>query len=138
MSAGVPPSRSCGVYRAPVDVQALRASSTAAGSTWFSLELGAVRDKSALLAECARSLALPPSFGANWDALSDCLRDGSWRPAAGCVLHFRDAAAFVRAAPDDYGILVEILREAARYWGARQTPWVALVDDAPSLPEYPA
>jgi RNAse (barnase) inhibitor barstar len=37
-----------------------------------------LRAREALFAALSRALNLPSYFGANWDALSDCLRDLSW------------------------------------------------------------
>ena len=75
--------------------------------------LSACGDKNALLAACRRDLVLPGHFGANWDALADCLGDLSWRPAAGYVLVFRGAERLARDAPEVLAVLAEVLRAAA-------------------------
>src|SRR2546421_813219 len=98
------PSRS-GVYRttrADVVEDAVR-------DTRFNYARIALKDvqaKEALLAAIAQSLGFPQWFGANWDALEDCLTDLSWREAQGHVFVFE---AFQEVGPDDLGILIDIL-----------------------------
>jgi RNAse (barnase) inhibitor barstar len=115
-----------GVYRAPsvdVVVDAVRASG---------LDLAHIRfaEKAALLKNIATALAFPSWFGANWDALEDCLADLSWREAGGYVLLFEQAQA-----GDDFGVLADVLRSAAEYWAGRGKPFFAVfVDPAHRLP----
>lgn len=46
--------------------------------------------KELLFAELARRLRFPDYFGANWDALWECIRDLSWLPEGPVVLKHRD------------------------------------------------
>jgi hypothetical protein len=66
-----------GVYR--VDVAMLPGTLAAAlrscGAASSLLDTTGVHDKAGFLARCARDLELRPSFGRNWDALADVLRD---------------------------------------------------------------
>jgi RNAse (barnase) inhibitor barstar len=57
----------------------------------------------------ARGLALPDYFGANWDALADCLTDLEWVPAKGYVLVLRGLAGIARQSPKDYAMLLDVL-----------------------------
>ena len=86
-------------------------------------------DKMKLLNNIAAALEFPHWFGANWDALEDCLTDLSWREAAGHVL------LFDRAKPgDDLGVLIDVLRSSAEYWAGRGKPFFAVfVDPAREL-----
>lgn len=43
-------------------------------------------DKQSLLAGIAQALEFPDYFGANWDALEECLGDMSWREGRICLL----------------------------------------------------
>lgn len=126
-----------GVFRAPADTRAARESAARAGCAWFTLDLGRIREKPSLLAECGRGLGLPKTFGDNWDALADCLQDWSWQPAPGYVLHLRDARVFAASAPAEYRTLVEILGGAAEYWAGKSKPFIALVDGDDALSPYP-
>ncbi len=96
-------------------------------------DLADCKDKHELLRRMAASLALPATFGHNWDALADCLRDLSWLPAWGHVLVFAHADALRRAAPADFDILLGVLDDAATFACDHDAPWfafLALPDDA--------
>lgn len=51
------------------------------------LDGAAIASREALLDACATALEFPGWYGRNWDALADCLRDLSWLPADGYLLH---------------------------------------------------
>lgn len=129
MSPTLPAPHRSGIYRAPANIAAARASVTAAGVIWLDVDLARVRAKTELLEVFGRSCGSPPSFGANWDALADALQDFSWRPGSGYVLHLRDAAAASRALGAHWPKLVEILAEAAIYWKGLGKPFIVFMDD---------
>ena len=96
------------------------------------IDLHGCRDRHALLQRLALALALPASFGHNWDALADCLRDLSWLPAWGHVLLFEHADGLRHAAAADFEILLGILDDAATFASEQDKPWfafLALPDD---------
>lgn len=129
-----------GVYLAPADVAALRAATIRAKFAWFELETAGARDKPQFLAACAKSLEFPEWFGANWDALADCLRDFSWRGAPGYVVLWRGGAALAAAAPESFATALEIFRDAASYWKERGRIFLVLLDHEPAgtmLPRLP-
>jgi hypothetical protein len=119
----VDPARS-GVYRASgaeAIEQATRGSA---------LDVVAIDAQGDLFSAMARALAFPDWFGANWDALEDCLSDLSWRSGAGHVL-------LLRAYPqgDALGVLIDVLRATAEYWAGRKRPFFAVfVDPHKKLP----
>jgi hypothetical protein len=114
-----------GVYRAArADeiVDALRGSELELVRVAFS-------DKAALLKNIAAALEFPEWFGANWDALEDCLSDLSWRKPSGHVLLFENAES-----GDDLGVLIDILQSSAEFWAGRGKPFFAVfVDPAQAL-----
>jgi len=128
----------CGVYATPQELGALQAAAERAGIAWFTVDLAPAGEKVRFLAECARDLRFPESFGQNWDAFADCLQDFAWRPAQGYVVRFANAQVFAVAAPDDFATAVEILRDTVLYWEARGKPFIALVDGAAGLPAFAA
>jgi hypothetical protein len=130
----VTPPRS-GVYRSPPDPTGFMARLAGTGVTGVSADLAPVRSKADLLATLARSLALPATFGANWDALSDSLKDLPV-PPQGTVLHLVHAKGAQRALAREWLMFVEILRDAAISWKERGKPFVVLVDDASELPPW--
>ena len=87
-------------------------------------------DKQSLLNNIAAALRFPEWFGANWDALEDCLSDLSWHPAAGHVLIFENAKE-----GDELGVLIDVLRSSAEFRAGRGKPFFAVfVDPARKLP----
>ena len=71
-----------------------------------------LRDKTALLAALGEALSFPDWYGANWDALADCLMDMSWSEGP-VLLHLTRSNALpmeLRAT------LEEVFQDAADYW----------------------
>jgi RNAse (barnase) inhibitor barstar len=85
------------------------------------LDLARVDAREDVLGAIAKALDFPAWFGANWDALEDCLGDLSWRPATGHVLVFDRYPA-----GDQLGILLDVLRASAEYWAGRGRPFFAV------------
>lgn len=116
------------------DLDGLARAAAASGLRVARVSLRQCADKAEALRRIAAALAFPTTFGGNWDALSDCLRDLAWLPAArGTVLLFADAAALRDAAEPAFDTLLEVLDDAATAWKARATPFfafLALPDDA--------
>ena len=76
-------------------------------------------DESELFERIASALAFPDWFGANWDALFDCLNDLSWLPSRGCVLVFEHTEGLAEEAPQVLHALRELLIESAVVWRER-------------------
>jgi RNAse (barnase) inhibitor barstar len=114
-----------GVYRATADPVVLEVAGEAQLEV-IGVSLPQVRDKESLMKALAEALRFPKWFGANWDALEDCLSDLSWRDAPGWVLVLREPDALPR---DDLGVLVEVLRSAAQFWAGRGRPFFAVFID---------
>jgi hypothetical protein len=127
--------RRSGVYRSPPDPAGFMAHAAGTGATGVPADLASVQSKAGLLATLARSLALPATFGANWDALSDSLKDLPV-PPQGMVLHLVHAEGAQRALAREWLMFVEILRDAAIYWKERGKPFIVFVDDANELPPW--
>ena len=126
MSKSLGPTVS-GVYLAPDGLDALRSAAAKAGLAWFDVNLARTGDKREFLAACAKSLRLPRSFGANWDALADCLKD----LVSDSVVNCRNCEIFAEVAPDDYATALEIFLDAATFWEDRGSTFVVLVDAEP-------
>lgn len=94
-------------------------------------DLAGCRDKDELLHRLAASLQLPASFGHNWDALADSLRDLGWLPGWGRVLLFQHVDELRQAAATDYDTLLGILDDAATFGDEHDQPWFAFL----ALPE---
>ena len=90
-------------------------------------DLSGCQCKDELLRRLSVSLELPPTFGDNWDALADSLRDLRWIPAWGYVLLFDHADDLRRAAEADFNILLGILDDAATFASDNDMPWFAFL-----------
>ncbi len=124
-----------GVYREPVKVALLQTIVRRAELRWVVVDLRRARGKHALLSACARGF-LFPSFGDNWDALADCLQDLSWLAEPGTVALLRGAADFAVAAPEEYAMLLEILRATAEYWQQRERVFIVVSEGAAGLSAF--
>jgi len=94
--------------------------------------LKGVAGKGELMRAVSGALGFPEWFGANWDALEDCLTDLSWSGAEGHVLLFEGASALPA---DEQGIFADVLRAAAAFWSGRGRPFFAVfVGSALPLP----
>ena len=93
------------------------------------IPLTGAADKQALMQRIASELHFPSWFGANWDALEDCLADLSWSAAHGHVLLFEGTASL---AEDERGILLDVLAAAAASWMERGRPFFAVFLDGPA------
>ncbi len=92
------------------------------------VDLSEVRTKDAFLAALSEALSFPPWFGANWDALADCLADMSWSNADGYVLILLGADKFQAHARDDFLTALTVLHDVAQTWAADGIPFWAFVD----------
>lgn len=82
-------------------------------------------DIAAALATLGRELGFPDWYGANFDALSDCLTDFSWQEAAGYVLIVRGADALLANDPDAFTTLKAVFAASREEWQAQDIPfWV--------------
>jgi len=90
-------------------------------------------DKPTLLLRMAMALDFPSTFGRNWDALSDSLRDLSWLPGGGHALLFEHAGDLREAHETDFDTLLDVLDDTTHDWAERGLPFwcfLALPDEA--------
>lgn len=119
-----------GPYRLrPKQGELLAEAAQTQGLRLFALDLGSAADKTAWLAALGEGLEFPEWYGANFDALYDCLTDGDWMPPQGCLLHL---SGFTALGEEGTDTLIAILQAAADEWREPGRPlWAAL--DAPGL-----
>lgn len=109
-----------GVYRVRRDAEVLEAVPATK-----KISLQGITTKGGLLERIAGVLQFPDWFGDNWDALEDCLTE-----VHGCLL-FYDYQAI---APDDLGVLLDVLASSAEFWADQGEPFFAIfVDPAGEL-----
>lgn len=119
-----------GPYRLrPKQGELLAEAAQTQGLRLFALDLGRAADKTAWLAALGQGLGFPEWYGANFDALYDCLTDGDWMSPQGCLLHL---SGFTALGEEGTDTLIAILQAAADEWREQGRPlWAAL--DAPCL-----
>lgn len=137
MTFTLPPADQNGLYSVPTDVAPLRRAARDAGLAWHVVDLQRARGKRALFTAFAREFAFPATFGGNWDALTDCLQDLSWRTEPGRIVLLRGTKAFAATAADDQVTLCEILGASAQYWLGRKRLFIVLSEDAIGWPALP-
>lgn len=102
--------------------EALRRHAQAAGHRWLHADCGGAHDKAGVMAAIARGFDLPPHFGANLDALYDCVTDlepGRGASGAGLVLlleRLPTGPTFDAAQRD---ALLDVFRDAADFHAER-------------------
>ena len=104
----------CGPYRLPAS-RLDEVKTAAANRQWKMLEFAPATagDRTDWLGELGHQLALPAHFGANFDALYDCLGDREIMPHAALLLIFPDVKALGEAGSDT---LIAVLQAVADDW----------------------
>lgn len=90
------------------------------------------------LSELGNAFKFPVWYGANFDALYDCLCDPEWQPAKGHVLLI-DGLAHLRAADSgSFTTLIDVLLAAAESRHERPEPfWILIDTPARGIPAFP-
>ncbi len=122
--------RAPGVYRLRARAASPAIADLAGRSGWrcFHLDGESIAAKAGLLAACARAMSFPRTFGGNWDALADSLRDLSWAPAGrGYLVLYDHVDRLANAQPRDLAVALDIFQSAAGFWRATPTPMAVLL-----------
>jgi RNAse (barnase) inhibitor barstar len=131
------PSRN-GVYRLPASgVDALISQAATRGFTVHRVDLKGLRASRENLVALGKSLDFPQWYGANFDALADCLCDPDWQPVGAQILLITGADSWRRAHPRDFSTFLEILAGAADERKDAGQPFWILVDADAELPDPP-
>lgn len=114
-----------GIYHLPQGGRtALSKAAKALGFASFKVNFEESDNMGAILAALGRELHFPDWYGANFDALNDCLTDFSWREAPGYMIIISHADA-VHAESNSFSTLNEVFTNAIAEWQARKTPfWI--------------
>ena len=129
-----------GVYHLPpLRRTALEAAAKKHHFPVLTADIGVHQKMEKTLRNLGRALHFPIWFGANFDALFDCLADPDWYPAKGHVIVLSGIDSLRVSDPDDFTTLIEVLQAATEARRELGFPlWVLLDTPArciPSLPE---
>ncbi len=98
--------------RSSVDTEELRRWAGEAGQRFVLADLSACDDRKAVLQEIGRAFAFPDWYGANLDALYDCLTDLAEPGAAGLVVVLDHLPRTARFDKDQRTRLLDVFRDA--------------------------
>jgi RNAse (barnase) inhibitor barstar len=118
-----------GVYTLPASRwSATESAAQKAGLCLLNATIPPHADKDKALAHLGAELGFPTWYGANFDALFDCLTAPDWRPAPGHVIRIKGVAGLRTANPADFATLVEVLKAAAEARKGDGHPFWILLD----------
>jgi RNAse (barnase) inhibitor barstar len=117
--------KQAGIYHLPHHGQTgLTKAAKALGFACFKVDFEESEHMGAILTALGQALHFPDWYGANFDALNDCLTDLSWREAPGYMLVIQGADA-VHATANSFNALNEVLTNANEEWRGRDVPfWI--------------
>jgi RNAse (barnase) inhibitor barstar len=120
-------SEKAGIYHLNRDPRQLAQAATAAGLAAWRVDIGHAHDKEDFLDHVSAALAFPRSFGGNWDAFVDCLRDLSWVEGKGYVVILEKSKHFCAAHKHEFDEAIESLTEASEFWKEQGKPFWGLI-----------
>ncbi|MCL4747016.1 MAG: barstar family protein [Burkholderiaceae bacterium] len=117
------------------DFAELRKSARRADQRLLHADLGAARDKGAVLDALAKAFELPKHFGRNLDALYDCVTDLEPGPGAehpGFVVVLENLPSTDAFGAKERNALLDVFREAAEYYYDRDWAFRVFYSVAPA------
>lgn len=132
-------SRTSGVYHlSPEQLAATRGAVEHLGLRLLISQIAPNTGKDKVLAQIGKDLHFPSWYGANFDALYDCLTDPAWQSGNGHLILLTGMDALRCTDPEDFSTLIEVLQAAAE--ARRDTGnlfWVLIDTPARGIPALP-
>ena len=116
-----------GVYHLNRDPRQLAQAAAGAGLAAWRVDIGHAHDKEDFLDYVSAALNFPKTFGGNWDAFVDCLRDLSWVEGKGYVVILEKSKHFCAAHKHEFDEAVSVLGDAAEFWKGQGKPFWGLI-----------
>ncbi len=123
-------SAKAGVFHLIDDARELAEQAELAGLCVYRIDIGHAHDKKDFLVHLARAMHFPASFGGNWDAFADCLKDLSWAgadTAAGWVVILEKSKHFCAGHHHEFKEAMDVMAEAAEFWRTQGKPLWTLI-----------
>ncbi|AXS79048.1 barstar family protein [Dechloromonas sp. HYN0024] len=130
---------SSGVFHlAPARQEAIEKAARHAGFFVARADLGQTSAAPDALRKLGIALHFPDWYGANFDALYDCLTDPDGMPAKGQLLLIDGLAQLQAIAPTDYATLINVFLAAAEARRAMNSAfWVLIDTPTRAIPSFP-
>ena len=127
-----------GIYRLPAEsIASVQQIAEALGFASFQVDLARIRTQAGALKALGHDLGFPAWYGANLDALNDCLTDFSWRKAPGYVVILTDTHR-PHAQGEPFRRITDVFENAIETWREQGVPfWVFLDPQAAGFPDLP-
>lgn len=123
------PLAPCGLYRQPADHSV---------TSDIDVDFSTCENRKQLLEHLGRALDFPAWYGANFDALADCLGDPDWHDGAATVIRLRGLSRFSQQTPADYALLLAVLDAACQARSEDGAALAIILEDGPeTLPPWP-
>ena len=104
----------------------------------LTVEIAARANKDQALKQLGAALHFPTWYGANFDALFDCLTDPDWQPGRGHVIMIKGMVDLRATNPDDFATLIEVFQAATEARREAASPfWVLIDTPARGIPALP-
>ncbi len=101
-------------------------------------DLGNCEEQREVLRQLGKACEFPAWYGANLDALHDCLTDPDWQPLKGVILQISGLDTLRAANPEAFSTLIDVLQSAASIRSAGKTLlWILLTSPAPGIINLP-
>jgi RNAse (barnase) inhibitor barstar len=127
MSSMLGDASKAGVYHLNRDPRQVAQAAEAAGLAAWRVDIGHAHDKEDFLGDLSKALRFPATFGGNWDAFADCLRDLSWVQGSGYVLILEKSKHFCAAHKHEFDEAISVLAEASKFWREQGRPFWGLI-----------
>lgn len=79
-------------------------------------ENSVIKNKSDLMNALYHQAKFPDYFGANWDAVDECLNDYQHLPSKGYIFVFKNPIELVKKFKNDYDLLISSFIDASKNW----------------------
>lgn len=116
-----------GVFHLTADPRELAEAAAAAGLAVYRLDIGHAHDKGDFLRDVSQAMKFPATFGNNWDAFADCLKDLSWADGKGWVVILEKSKHFCAGHHHEFKEAMDIMDEAAEHWRKQGKPLWTLI-----------
>lgn len=118
-----------GVYEIPEGgVDALLAAAEANKYIVYRADLRQARNREQMLKILGEGLEMPAWYGANYDALMDCVCDMNWIPSPGYVIILENCHNINTLAAPEFNMMIDVFAAAANNWREEKVPFWCFVD----------